>query len=90
MTKLQVYAQRCPIMGKAMAIQTSKYGAAAGIRALSTSSKAKIHTSANKEARAVDGHVFDQQQQQHDRGELFPNKLCEAEDLYQVSKMPFC
>ena len=65
MTKLQVYAQRCPVMGKALAIQTSRYGAVAGIRAHATKTgMAKIHTSANHEARAVDGPVFEQ----HDRG----------------------
>lgn len=61
MSNLQVLAHRCPVMGKAMAIQSSKYGAAAGLRALSTQSKtgrAKIHTSRNQEARAVESSVF--------------------------------
>ncbi|KAL2213435.1 5-aminolevulinate synthase [Sarocladium strictum] len=65
MSKLQLYAHRCPVMGKALAVQSSKHGAAAAIRALSTQSKAKIHTSANKEARAVDGPVFDRRDKAH-------------------------
>lgn len=66
MTKLQIYAHRCPIMGKAMAVQSSKYGAAAatGIRAFSGQaksggSKAKLHTSRNQEARAVESPLLD-------------------------------
>ncbi|KAH7328494.1 5-aminolevulinic acid synthase [Stachybotrys elegans] len=65
MSKLQLFAQRCPVMGKALAVQSSRSGytavAAAGIRAFSgrqpssKSAKAGIHTSRNKEARAVDG-----------------------------------
>lgn len=64
MSKLQLYAHRCPVMGKALAVQSSKHGAVAAIRALSTQSKAKIHTTANKEARAVDAPVFNR----HDSG----------------------
>lgn len=62
MSKLQLYAHRCPVMGKALAVQSSKHGAVAAIRALSTQSKAKIHTSANKEARAMDGPLFDRRE----------------------------
>lgn len=57
MSKLQVYAHRCPVMGKALAVQSSKYAAISGIRALSGSAKsgrAGIHTSRNQEARAVE------------------------------------
>lgn len=59
MSKLQTYAHRCPVMGKALAVQSSKYGAAASIRALSghgkqSSGRAALHTSRNKEARAVE------------------------------------
>ncbi|KAG9258017.1 5-aminolevulinic acid synthase [Emericellopsis atlantica] len=66
MSKLTLLAGRCPVMGKAMAVQSSKYGAAASLRAFSnhakTSSasahgKAKMHTSRGQEARAVEGHV---------------------------------
>ena len=63
MSKLQVYAQRCPVMGKAMAVQLSKYGAAGPVRAFSGHSKpakARIHTSSSQEARALDGHPFEQ------------------------------
>ena len=58
MSKLQLLAHRCPVMGKAMAVQTAtgKFGAAAAIR--HASNKARIHTSANNEARAVDSPVF--------------------------------
>lgn len=58
MSKLQLYAHRCPVMGKALAVQSSKHGAAAAIRALSTQSKAKIHTSSNKGARAMETPIF--------------------------------
>jgi 5-aminolevulinate synthase len=61
MSKLQLLAHRCPVMGKAMAVQSSKYGAAAGLRAMSSqpkSSRAHIHTSRNQEARAVDSPVI--------------------------------
>jgi 5-aminolevulinate synthase len=62
MSKLQLYAHRCPVMGKAMAVQSSKYGAAAGIRAFSAQSKtdkARLHTSRNQEARAVESPILD-------------------------------
>lgn len=62
MSKLQLYAHRCPVMGKAMAVQSSKYGAAAGIRAFTAQSKtgkAKLHTSRNQEARAVESPILD-------------------------------
>lgn len=57
MSKLQVYAHRCPVMGKAMAVQSSQNNAVSGIRAMSSQSKqgrARIHTSRNQEARAVE------------------------------------
>ena len=65
MSKLQVLAHRCPVMGKAMAVQSSpsRHGAAASIRAMSSAppktAKARIHTSRNQEARAVDSPLFD-------------------------------
>lgn len=61
MSNLQLFAHRCPVMGKAMAIQSSKHGAAVGLRAISNhakTGKAKIHTSRNQEARAVDSPVL--------------------------------
>ncbi|KAI1103807.1 tetrapyrrole biosynthesis, 5-aminolevulinic acid synthase [Jackrogersella minutella] len=68
-SKLQLLGQRCPVMGKALAIQSARVArppmasaaTAAGIRNHSTSSKpgkAKIHTSRSREARAVDTSVF--------------------------------
>ncbi|ORY59071.1 5-aminolevulinate synthase precursor [Pseudomassariella vexata] len=45
-SKLQLLGQRCPVMGKALAIQSARSG------------KAKIHTSRSKGARAVDGPMF--------------------------------
>lgn len=54
MSNLQVLARRCPMMGKAMAIQTAKTGTNAlggvfgGVRAygsFSGNGKAKLHTS---------------------------------------------
>lgn len=63
MSNLQIIARRCPIMGKALAVQTAKagkmgLGGAAAIRTFSgrvNSGKAKLHTSRPYEARAVEG-----------------------------------
>ena len=76
MSKLQLYAHRCPVMGKALAVQSSKHGAASALRAMSTRSKAKIHTSANKEARAMEGSLFDRR----DNGLSNPVELRDGED----------
>lgn len=68
-SKLQLLGQRCPVMGKALAIQSARVGrapmagaaAVAGIRNYSSQSKpgrAKIHTSRSHEARAVDTSMF--------------------------------
>lgn len=57
MSKLQVYAHRCPVMGKALAVQSSKHAGLSGLRAYSVHAKpgrASIHTSRNQEARAVE------------------------------------
>ncbi|KAH7170362.1 pyridoxal phosphate-dependent transferase [Dactylonectria macrodidyma] len=64
MSKLQLLGHRCPVMGKAMAVQSAKHGAAAaaGFRAFSgdaKTGKAKIHTSRHQEARAVDRTIFE-------------------------------
>lgn len=65
-SKLQLLGQRCPVMGKALAIQSARNGmtgaaSVVGIRSFSGHAKpgkAKIHTSRSQEARAVDGPVF--------------------------------
>lgn len=68
-SKLQLLGQRCPVMGKALAIQSARVGcktpgsmvgasAVSGVRTLSGHAKAKIHTSRPKEARAVDPPMF--------------------------------
>ncbi|KAK4668060.1 mitochondrial 5-aminolevulinate synthase [Podospora pseudoanserina] len=67
-SKLQTLARRCPVMGKAMAVQSARIGHAGipGVagRAMSTvsahgkTSKAKIHTSGAQEAQAVEGAIF--------------------------------
>ncbi len=61
MSNLQVLARRCPIMGKALAVQSARHGNTAlagafgGVRAYSSRvSRAKLHTSTSKEAQAVD------------------------------------
>lgn len=68
MSKLQLYAHRCPVMGKALTVQGAQPGRSAvggssfvpgGIRAMSSHSKpgkARIHTSSAHEARAVEGN----------------------------------
>ena len=70
MSKLQVLARRCPVMGKAMAIQSGRVGHApafasvAAKASMSTfhghtkTSKAKLHTSRSQEAQPVEGSVF--------------------------------
>ncbi|KAI1394521.1 tetrapyrrole biosynthesis, 5-aminolevulinic acid synthase [Hypoxylon fuscum] len=61
-SKLQLLGQRCPVMGKALAIQSARSAATvAGIRNHSSQQKlgkAKIHTSRPHEARAVDASMF--------------------------------
>lgn len=63
MSKLQVFAQRCPVMGKALAVQSAKYSAGpSSFRPFSghvKPGKAKIHTSRNHEAQAVDHPLFE-------------------------------
>lgn len=61
MSNLQVLAKRCPIMGKALAVQSARTGNSAlagafgGARAYSTRvSRARLHTTAPKEAQPVD------------------------------------
>jgi hypothetical protein len=61
MSNLQVLARRCPIMGKALAVQSARSGSSAlagafgGVRAYhSRVDRAKLHTSPPKEAQAVD------------------------------------
>ena len=69
MSNLQTIARRCPIMGKALAVQTAKSGkvgfggvaALGAIRAFTgkvNSGKAKLHTTRSHEARAVEGSLF--------------------------------
>jgi 5-aminolevulinate synthase len=61
MSNLQTIARRCPIMGKALSVQSARTmnaafaGAYGGTRAYhSKTSRAKLHTSTPKEAQAVD------------------------------------
>ncbi|KAK7735904.1 mitochondrial 5-aminolevulinate synthase [Cytospora paraplurivora] len=53
MSKLQLLAHRCPVMGNAMAVQSAKLGGMHG-----KLSKRSLHSSRSQEARAVDGPVF--------------------------------
>ena len=68
-SRLQLLGQRCPVMGKALAVQSARVGckaptpvagacAVSGVRTLSGHSKARIHTSRPKEARAIDTPMF--------------------------------
>jgi 5-aminolevulinate synthase len=66
MSNLQVLARRCPVMGKAMAVQSARHGSllAAGVRAYHGNAKDKsvvgagdramFHSAGHKEAQAVD------------------------------------
>ena len=70
MSNLQTIARRCPIMGKALIVQSAKAGkvgfggGVAGLGAVRSisgkvnSGKARIHTSRPKEARAVEDTLF--------------------------------
>ncbi|KIE02905.1 5-aminolevulinate synthase, partial [Metarhizium majus ARSEF 297] len=67
MSKLQVFAHRCPVMGKAMAVQSARNGVAvaAGLRAFSGQAKvnkARIHTSRTQEARPVDTPILEKRE----------------------------
>jgi 5-aminolevulinate synthase len=54
MSNLQMLARRCPVMGKALAVQSSRYGNSA-LRAYHAKvDRAKFHSAATKEAQAVD------------------------------------
>ena len=66
MSNLQTIANRCPVMGKAMAVQSAKGSsglkaipALKGIRGFSgKAGKAKLHTSSEQKARPIDGLVM--------------------------------
>jgi 5-aminolevulinate synthase len=69
MSNLQTIAGRCPVMGKALAVQTAKagkmgFGGAAAMKAIrafsgkTNSGKARIHTTRPQEARALEDTVF--------------------------------
>ncbi|KAK0722367.1 pyridoxal phosphate-dependent transferase [Lasiosphaeria miniovina] len=71
-SKLQVLARRCPVMGKAIAVQSARlgsnhhqhagfHGAAASTFAghRERSGKARLHTSRSKDARAVEDSLLD-------------------------------
>lgn len=75
MSNLQTIARRCPVMGKALAVQTAKTSkvgmggvAAIGpIRAFTGKSgnngtgKARIHTTRPREARAIEDTLFNRE-----------------------------
>jgi 5-aminolevulinate synthase len=60
MSNLQMLGRRCPVMGKALAVQSSNIagvslsGAFGGARAYHSKVNRKIHTTSEKKARAVD------------------------------------
>jgi len=66
-SKLQLLAHRCPVMGKALAVQSAKLGRPGfPVAALSTltgghgkAGRAKLHTSRPSEARAVENPLFE-------------------------------
>lgn len=82
MSRLQLLAHRCPVMGKALAVQSAKFGhVGGGIAGLSTHSgtvhhagrlgKARcLHTSRSKEARAVEGPLL-----ARDKGKSFISSM---------------
>ncbi|KAK0621382.1 5-aminolevulinate synthase [Bombardia bombarda] len=76
-SKLQVLARRCPVMGKAMAVQSARLGHHAGLSSLSgngQAAKAKMHTGHSHNARMVEHDpLFRPEQVQHTP--VLPNKL---------------
>lgn len=70
MSKLQTLARRCPVMGKAMAVQSTRIGHPAGIPTVAAKAgmatfsghgkagKASMHTSRAQEAQAVDTPIL--------------------------------
>ena len=64
MSNLQVLARRCPIMGKALAVQSARLSTSAvariGSGAKMHMGKAKLHTTRVAEAMAVDAGLFRQ------------------------------
>lgn len=64
-SKLQVLAHRCPVMGKAMAVQSARFGRA-GVHVAGLSSfagqgkagKAKLHTSRTQQAQPLENQLF--------------------------------
>jgi 5-aminolevulinate synthase len=78
MSNLQVLGRRCPIMGKALAVQSARSGNSAlagafgGVRAYhSRVNRAKLHTSTSKEAHPVEF----QSGRAQDRTSLLPSPL---------------
>lgn len=76
MSRLQSYGSKCPVMGKAMSLQSRSGNASAAIRSVvgatarsyhSKTSKADIHTSSQAKARAVDVNII-----RNEAGEPFP------------------
>lgn len=71
MSNLQTIARRCPVMGKAMAVQTAKagkmgLGGIAAIGAVRTftnkTGRARLHTSRVREARPMEDTLFGRDQ----------------------------
>jgi 5-aminolevulinate synthase len=60
MSKLQVLARRCPVMGKAMAVQSARmrHAAMSTYTGPAKTPKANLHTSRPHEAQAVDAPVY--------------------------------
>jgi 5-aminolevulinate synthase len=94
-SKLQVLARRCPVMGKALAVQSARLGPAgfpagvasvAGYSTLSgqqrKSGKAKLHTGRPREAQAVEGSLF------RDKGELLRPHWHRGPPLTQLPLSP--
>jgi hypothetical protein len=98
MSNLQTIARRCPIMGKALAIQSVKsnkigLAAVAGLGAVRSihnkvsEGKARLHTSRPHEARAVDDSLFGR-----DKGmclyvvEIYPTSLTTIRSPLQSTK----
>ena len=62
MSNLQMLARRCPVMGKALAVQSSRYGNSTSAGAYHAKvDRAKFHSAATKEAQAVNVGMIHQE-----------------------------
>lgn len=58
MSNLQVLARRCPVMGKALAVQSARMRAGHAMMSTRSAGHAALHTTTMQKAQPVDGGLF--------------------------------